>query len=263
MSLAGDTLTYKQKINQHFLLLPSMKEAVVEIPELGQVTIRQSTKARRISIKLRPFKGVTLVIPVGGDVHEGINFLKEKKQWILANLKKLEEKEDRLTIFDETTQFTSRSFALKISKHNKSNVRLHLHKGILHIYYPGNVPVSHPGIQENIRYGIEEALRLEAKRYLPHRLAELAQKHSIRYQNVVIKNLKSRWGSCSGRNNINLNLHLMRLPDELIDYVLLHELCHVHEKNHGPHFWARLDTMTNGQARQLDGRMKDYQTKIY
>nr|WP_321453813.1 SprT family zinc-dependent metalloprotease [uncultured Carboxylicivirga sp.] len=240
-----------------------MKEAIVEIPELGQVTIRQSAKAKRISIRLKPFQGVTLVIPVGGDVREGVNFLKEKRQWILTNLKKLEEKEDRLTIFDENTEFKSRSFALRISKHNKNNVRLQLDKGILHIFYPSNFPVTHPGIQENIRYGIEEALRLEAKRYLPTRLAELADKNSIRYNNVVIKNLKSRWGSCSGRDNINLNLHLMRLPDELIDYVLLHELCHVHEKNHGPHFWARLDIMTGGKARQLDGRMKDYQTKIY
>ncbi|MBS2098377.1 M48 family metallopeptidase [Carboxylicivirga linearis] len=240
-----------------------MKEAVVEIPELGQVTIRQSAKAKRISIKLKPFKGVTLVVPVGADIRDGIGFLKEKKDWIQANLKKLEEKEGRLTIFDENTEFKSRSFALQISKHTNSNVRLHLNKGILHIYYPEDVPVTHPGIQENIRYGIEEALRLEAKRFLPRRLAELAEKHSIQYNNVTIKNLKSRWGSCSGRDNINLNLHLMRLPDELIDYVILHELCHVHEKNHGPHFWARLDIMTNGQARQLDGRMKDYQTKIY
>ena len=246
-----------------FLIFTAMKEAVVEIPELGQVTIRQSAKAKRISIKLKPFQGVTLVVPIGADIREGIAFLKEKKNWIQQNLKKLEEKEDRLTIFDENTEFKSRSFALHISKHKNNNVRLHLNQGILHIYYPEKVPVTHPGIQENIRYGIEEALRLEAKRFLPLRLAELAEKHSIQYNNVTIKNLKSRWGSCSGRDNINLNLHLMRLPDELIDYVLLHELCHVHEKNHGPHFWARLDTMTNGQARQLDGRMKDYQTKIY
>ncbi len=240
-----------------------MKEAEVEIPELGKVTIRQSTKARRISIRLKPFKGVTLVVPVHADIHEGVAFLKQKKDWILQNLKKLEEKEERLTIFDENTEFRSRSFALRISKHKDSRIRLHLQQGILHIYYPESVPVSHPGIQENIRYGIEEALRLEAKRFLPGRLAQLAQQHTTAYNNVTIKNLKSRWGSCSGRNNINLNLHLMRLPDELIDYVLLHELCHVHEKNHGPGFWKRLDEMTNGRARELDRQMSNYQTKIY
>ncbi len=240
-----------------------MKEAVVEIPELGEVNIRQSARACRISIRLKPFKGVTLVVPMGADVREAISFLKEKKSWIKENLQKLEEKEERLTIFDESTEFKTRSFALRLATHQKPNVRLALKNGILQVSYPQGEKVTHPKIQESIRYGIEEALRMEAKSFLPGRLAWLAQQHNIQYNNVVIKNLKSRWGSCSGRNNINLNLHLMRLPDELIDYVLLHELCHVHEKNHGPHFWARLDIMCNGSARQLDKKMKDYQTKIY
>lgn len=240
-----------------------MKEAVVDIPALGKVSIQESTRAKRISIRLKPFKGVTLVVPKGADVREAIAFLKEKESWIISNLQKLEEKEQRLTIFDESTNFKTRSFALSIASHQMSKVRLELTKGVLKVSYPQGEEVSHPKIQEAIRYGIEEALRLEAKAFLPGRLAFLAKQHNIRFNNVTVKNLKSRWGSCSGRNNINLNLHLMRLPDELIDYVLLHELCHVHEKNHGPHFWARLDMMCKGKAKVLDKRMKDYQTKIY
>ncbi|WP_430817127.1 M48 family metallopeptidase [Carboxylicivirga sp. RSCT41] len=238
-------------------------EQIIDIPQLGKVTIRQSAKASRISIRLKPFNGVSLIIPQHGDLKDGIRFLHEKREWIQKNLRKLEEKEQKLTIFDEQTRFQTRSFALRISKHTNPKVRLLLKDGILQVYYPSNMPVSSPEIQETIRYGIEEALRMEAKRFLPGRLAWLAKEHNIRYQNVTIKNLKSRWGSCSATNNINLNLHLMRLPAELIDYVLLHELCHVHEKNHGPHFWARLDIMCNGKARQLDKAMKDYQTKIY
>lgn len=240
-----------------------MKEASLDIPGIGPVTLRQSAKARRISIRLKPFAGVTLVIPKGMDPKEGLRFLNEKKEWVQVNLKKLEEKEDRLTIFDESTAFSSRSFTLQIAQHKSNQVRLQLSNGVLQIYYPQHLPVSHPGIQENIRYGIEEALRREAKRFLPGRLEWLAHQHNVRYNNVTVKNLKSRWGSCSGRNNINLNLHLMRLPDRLIDYVLLHELCHVREKNHGPRFWALLDNYTNGKARELDKEMRNYQTKIY
>lgn len=238
-------------------------EVEIDIPELGKVNIRRSAKARRISIRLKPFAGTTLIIPNGADIEEGIRFLHEKRNWIKSNLLKLEEKEQKLTVFDEHTQFKTRSFALRISQHPYPKVRLQLQNGILQVYYPSGSPVSSPEVQQTIRYGIEEALRLEAKRFLPGRLAYLAKQHNIHYQNVTIKNLKSRWGSCSATNNINLNLHLMRLPDQLIDYVLLHELCHVHEKNHGPHFWARLDMMCNGQAKQLDKAMKDYQTKIY
>ena len=128
--------------------------------------------------------------------------------------------------------------------------------GILLVAYPEHHVVSNPIIQEAIRFGIEEALRVEAQAFLPGRLAWLAQQHQLRYNKVFIKNLKSRWGSCSAVNNINLNLHLMRLPDQLIDYVLLHELCHTREKNHGPNLWNTLNEVTNGKARELDKAMK-------
>ena len=85
-----------------------------------------------------------------------------------------------------------------------------------------------------------EALRKEAKKILPVRLEELAKKHGFKYGKVAIRNAKTRWGSCSYRNNINLNLHLARLDDDLIDYVILHELCHTIEKNHSARFWALL-----------------------
>ena len=238
-------------------------DQLIDIPEVGEVLIRHSHKAKRISIRLKPFAPTTLIIPKGSDPREGIRFLQEKRHWIQQQREKLEEKEQRLTIFDEQTQFTTRSFALRIAQHPYPKVRLQLKNGLLQIFYPAHLPVAAPEIQETIRFGIEEALRLEAKRFLPGRLHWLAQQHNIQYRNVTVKNLKSRWGSCSSTNNINLNLHLMRLPDKLIDYVLLHELCHVHEKNHGPHFWARLDRMCQGQARQLDQEMKNYQTKIY
>ena len=239
------------------------KEQTIDIPELGQIHIRRSTKAKRITIRIKPFAGTTLVIPQNADLKSGIRFLHEKKDWIKTNLKKLEEKEQKLTVFDEHTKFQSRSFALQIQKHQFNNVRLQLQKGLLQVFYPSTIAVNDVKVQKMIRYGIEESLRLEAKRFLPGRLLWLANQHKIKFRNVTIKNLKSRWGSCSAANNINLNLHLMRLPDQLIDYVLLHELCHVHEKNHGSHFWARLDIMCKGQARQLDKAMQDYQTKIY
>lgn len=105
---------------------------------------------------------------------------------------------------------------------------------------------------------VTEELRLFARSYLPKRLYELAASVGIDVSGVTIKNLSSRWGSCSTRRHINLSLWLMLAPPRLIDYVMYHELTHVSEMNHGPRFWALLDTYTEGCARQLDREMKQF-----
>ncbi len=118
------------------------------------------------------------------------------------------------------------------------------------------------GFQEYIRKGIIEALRNEAKNYLPERTDILAQKFGFKYEKVSVRNAKTRWGSCSGKNNISLNIHLMRLPEYLSDYVILHELCHTIEKNHGKKFWTLLDKVT-GNAKRLDKELNNYNPNIF
>ena len=100
-------------------------------------------------------------------------------------------------------------------------------------------------------------LRRQAKAYLPGRLAELSAQHGFNYNQVRIKHNVSNWGSCSSKGNINLNLNLMRLPAELQDYVMLHELCHLKYLNHGPEFHALLETVCPDH-RILQKRMKEY-----
>ena len=80
--------------------------------------------------------------------------------------------------------------------------------------------------------------KAEARRFLINRLSELAGKYGFSYNRVFIRNQKTMWGSCSAKNNINLNIKLVKLPNELIDYVILHELVHIREKNHSKNFWA-------------------------
>ncbi len=99
--------------------------------------------------------------------------------------------------------------------------------------------------------------RKAARRQLVGRLNYLAEKHGFEYNRVFIKKQKTRWGSCSGQNNINLNVNLVRLPQELIDYTLLHELVHTRVKNHGKQFWSQLDRLL-GDARKLDRALSEY-----
>lgn len=101
-----------------------------------------------------------------------------------------------------------------------------------------------------------ELLRAQAKSELPPRLAQLAALHGFVYKKVFIKNNISNWGSCSSLGNINLNLRLVTLPQELQDYVMLHELCHLKYLNHGPQFHALLESVCPGHrelARSLKG----------
>ena len=77
------------------------------------------------------------------------------------------------------------------------------------------------------------------------------------YNKVTIRNQKTRWGSCSGKNNINLNMKLMNIPNHLIDYVILHELVHTKVKNHRPLFWGSLDIYV-GNAKAIDKELKKY-----
>lgn len=88
-----------------------------------------------------------------------------------------------------------------------------------------------------------EALRKEAKEVLPKRLLELAERYSFEYNSVRVKHNSSNWGSCSRKGNINLNLNLVRVPDELRDYVILHELCHLRHPDHSPAFHALLEAL--------------------
>ena len=100
--------------------------------------------------------------------------------------------------------------------------------------------------------------RAKAKEILKKRLAELAGEYEFEYNKVFIKNQKTRWGSCSEHNNINLNINILSLTDDLRDYVLLHELMHTRIKNHSKKYWAELNKYVGGNAKALDKRLRKH-----
>ena len=109
---------------------------------------------------------------------------------------------------------------------------------------------------------LPEINREIARKILCRRIGELAQQHDFVYQRVSIRKQKTRWGSCSSKNNINLNMNLLHLPSELMDYVLLHELVHTRVKDHSKDFWDELNTVVPN-ARQIDKKLKDYQYCLF
>lgn len=113
--------------------------------------------------------------------------------------------------------------------------------------------LSEPNVvsQKALRDVLVEVLREEAKILLPQKLSYFSDQYGFHFHKVTIKHNSSNWGSCSRAGNINLNLNLIRLPEPLCDYVLLHELCHLKEPNHGPRFHALLERLCLSNIRHL------------
>lgn len=105
--------------------------------------------------------------------------------------------------------------------------------------------------QKALRDVLVEVLREEAKILLPQKLSYFSDQYGFHFRKVTIKHNSSNWGSCSRAGNINLNLNLIRLTEPLCDYVLLHELCHLKEPNHGPRFHALLERLCLSNIRHL------------
>jgi predicted metal-dependent hydrolase len=103
--------------------------------------------------------------------------------------------------------------------------------------------------------------RAVARRVIVDRLEELAHQHGFSYQRVFVRNQKTRWGSCSVNNNINLNVNLIRLPSGLRDYVILHELVHTRIKNHSQRFWEELQKYVD-DCRQVDKQLNQYESML-
>jgi predicted metal-dependent hydrolase len=103
--------------------------------------------------------------------------------------------------------------------------------------------------------------RVKAKVLLTDRIEQLAREHGFRYNRLFVKNQRTLWGSCSTMNNINLNANLARLPQELQDYVILHELVHTRIKNHSAEFWGRLGAILP-KAKVLRRKLRRYSLSL-
>ncbi len=103
-----------------------------------------------------------------------------------------------------------------------------------------------------------EQLRERAKKYLPNRVEQIASHFLFEYGRVTIRATRTKWGSCSGENNISLSLFLMTLPSHLIDFVIIHELCHTLHHNHSPQFHALVDRCTAGRERELHRELRGH-----
>lgn len=233
-----------------------------DLPGAGKVFIRKNTNARRIKISIHPSGKVYLTVPRGISESAAIGFANDKKDWIVKHLEKIASKQVKRPAFDGTVPLKTRFFEIFVERIRGRGYEYRIGNGKTIVQIPPDADLSSEMAQKVIRKALTETWRLEAVTFLPERLFKLARQHGFTFSGPTIRNSVSRWGSCSSSGSINLSLHLMRLPDHLIDYVLLHELVHTVHHNHGPGFWQRLNELT-GDAKALRKEMRNYSLREF
>jgi len=236
-------------------------EKIIILDGLGEILLKKAPQIKRLSLRMAPNKGIWVNVPERLDWQLAIDFAQSHKDWILKNRLKIQAKEEKNIFFDSDTVFKTKYHELRMNPGKGNRVNASVKQGLIQINYPEDFDMKMDGFQDFVKKMIIETLRKEAKHVLPKRLLELANRYDFSFNKVSVRNASSRWGSCSGENNISLNLHLMRLPEHLIDMVLLHELCHTIEKNHSKSFWNLLDKVcANVPAKRKE--MKAYSTQF-
>jgi len=236
-----------------------MANKYIIIDNIGQVSFTVNQRSRRIRLSVKSDGEIVVSMPPSVLYRDAIQFVESKTDWILKQQSKIK---SGLTLFAPESCFKTRFHQLAITKGNTDKVYNRVGNGVIQIFIPEKVNHEQPKVQEFIKKTLIDVMRWEAKIYLPKRMKELAGIHGFKYENISIKNTRTRWGSCSSSNNINLNLHLMRVPEHLIDYVLLHELAHTVVKNHGDKFWLLLEHVYPN-ARKADKEMNSYRTQTF
>jgi predicted metal-dependent hydrolase len=182
------------------------KSLTIKVNGIGLVLIEHSKRAKRISISVKPFRGVRVAVPPKISFNDAIEFIHLKKRWI----------QDHLT---------------KIKLHETQSREL-----------------------ADLSATID---RERAARLLTHRLNKLAKTNGFTLNVVTVRSQKTRWGSCSRKNNISLNVKLVLLPEDLVDYVILHELVHTRIPNHSNGFWDELDKYVEN-SKAIASKLRKY-----
>jgi predicted metal-dependent hydrolase len=201
--------------------------------EFGHITLRRSAKASHVRIRVAPDGRLRASLPLYAPTFLVKRLIKTSREQLRAMLA---EQSSDMT-FEHGMQIgKSHTLIIRQAASSKPTVARHGQQIIASL--PQGNTLQDSTIVRSIRDVVIEALRIEAKSYLTKRLAYLAQQGGFNYDRVRFSHASGRWGSCSSNGTISLNIALMKLPFELIDYVLVHELSHTIHMNHSPEFWS-------------------------
>lgn len=219
-----------------------MTEHMYEV-QYGATTIQYTlTYAARktLAISVAPDLSVSVSAPNDTALEAIEARVRKRAPWILRQQRELErylpKQPARRYVSGETHRYLGRQYRLKIIENRLTMVKLA--RGYLYVY------TSNPHDQANSQQLVEHWYEAQAQRVLLERLHAMLPRFAylgVAEPRLVIKPLQARWGSCSSSGTITLNVRLMQVPKQHIDYVIVHELAHLVEHNHGRRFYLLLD----------------------
>ncbi|MGL1861146.1 MAG: M48 family metallopeptidase [Pseudodesulfovibrio sp.] len=199
------------------------------------LTIKTNPRAKRVLVKLVPGTGLVVVVPKGFKHDHVPPILDEKRGWIERTSAKMEARgtdlSGRMPDLPDTIEFRASEREYQVN----------------YLDRPGRITLTENGPRLMVRGPLEDkaavldALRKftarKAREFILPRLDEMSRRLSMPYEALRVRRQKTRWGSCSGRGTLSVNAKLLFLPVELVDHLLLHELCHTEQLNHSARYW--------------------------
>lgn len=210
---------------------------VIQDKEFGNITVRRNSIATQVRVKVAPDGTLHASLPLHAPLFLVKLLLKNSRselRRILSQSRPEYEYENGLQI--------GKSHILIVQPSNGQEFSVTRHGQQIIVKLPSNKTLSDLDISRSIRNTVISALRIEAKSYLPKRLSFLANKFGYSYEKVRFSHASGRWGSYSSNGTISLNIALMKLPFELIDYIIIHELSHSKQMNHSNKFWSLVES---------------------
>jgi predicted metal-dependent hydrolase len=208
--------------------------------------VRVSARARRISIRVYPDARVEVVVPPRARPREVEHFVASQREWIDAKRSQALRNNPAPEPFPPTTlefQATGERWRLHLAG-GTGRIRV-LERGTANDPFRV-LEIRGAATDRGLRAALRAWLKRAAAARLEPRVTALAAACGVRYSKVVIRRQRSRWGSCSVRGTISLNLCLLFQRPEVVDYLVIHELMHVGHMNHSPRFWAAVESHCAG-----------------
>lgn len=212
---------------------PDIEEECVDVgPHRMPIVYRRHARARNYVLRLHLNKTVHVTVPCQGTKKFARQFVASRKGWLEKQWRILESRQSPPQVLRAGMEILLHGEAVVLEV-CQGEEQWELRFGPERASFRG--PVG------NLRPALEQHLHSLARTVLVRRVEELAREHFSQVGRVVIRNQKSRWGSCSCRGTISLNWRLIQLPPAVRDYIIVHELMHLRELNHSPRFWAQVE----------------------